>query len=256
MRENNELQHDPLNFLKQFTPARIVLGHSGNSIPTLHALNLRLAHAQARDAVFSTLIIDRLQASLGGLSLLSYCVQSKAKSRETYLSDPSAGRILSDTSRELLASLRNGKNDVCFIIADGLSAEAINIHAHAFLERVLPLLAKKKIAPVIIAQQARVALSDEIGMLLNSEIAVMLVGERPGLSSPHSMGIYVTHTPKPGTTDERRNCISNIHENGISYAEAAETLSYLLSKMFEFKTSGITLKDERTTGSHSVRNIR
>ncbi|HWZ21293.1 MAG TPA: ethanolamine ammonia-lyase subunit EutC [Cytophagaceae bacterium] len=243
--EDNFIESDSWEFLRKHTAARIALGHVGVSLPTKELLAFRLAHARARDAVYSELEIEKIsiQLSENGLDYLS--IKSSAVARNDYLQNPNSGKKLNSESAKKLKQLSS--YDLCFIIGDGLSAAAVNEHA---VELIKILVAKFKklnwsIAPVILAEQARVALSDEIGVLIKAEIVVMLLGERPGLSSSDSMGAYITYHPEQGLTDERRNCVSNIRPEGLSYPFAAEKLFYLLTEMKTKKISGVHLKDKQ-----------
>ena len=167
---------------------------------------------------------------------------SAAADRGVYLRRPDLGRQLNAESREKLAALR-GEYDAAFVIADGLSALAVHRHAAALLETVLAHL-DWCVAPVVIVEQGRVAIGDEIGDLLGAKLAVVLIGERPGLSSPDSLGVYLTWQPKPGRTDAERNCISNIRAEGLSYAAAAHKLRFLMNEARRRKLSGVQLKEE------------
>ena len=243
---NNSIESDNWEFLRKHTAARIALGHAGVSIPTKELLAFRLAHAQARDAVYSHLALEKIstQLSQNGLDYLE--IKSSSASRNEYLTNPDQGKKLSCDSVQKLKQIFSSFT-LCFIIGDGLSATAVNEHAVEVIKIIYSKLKKQNwsIAPIILAEQARVALSDEIGSLLNAEIVVMLIGERPGLSSPDSMGAYITYLPEPGLTDERRNCVSNIRPEGLSYQFAAEKIFYLLTEMKTRKISGVTLKDRQ-----------
>jgi len=242
----NNTEKDNWEFLKKHTNARIALGHAGISLPTKELLAFRLAHAQARDAVYSELDSSKLIIQLSKLGFDYLKIKSSSNSRNEYLKNPNTGRKLYPESAEELKQL-SSNFDLCFVIADGLSATSVNEHAVEVIKIIHSKLKKLSwsIAPIIIAEQARVALSDETGSLLKAEIVVMLIGERPGLSSPDSMGAYITYKPEPGLTDERRNCISNIRPEGLSYHFAAEKLFYLLTEMKTRKISGTQLKDRQ-----------
>ncbi len=244
--EHNPAQPDPWDFLKKHTAARIALGHTGVSLPTNALLSFRLAHAKARDAVYSGLDSMYLLEQLATAGFDSITIRSTSSSRDEYLKNPSTGRKLDHESTLKITQVR-GSYDLCFIIADGLSANAVNTHAVEVIRILYRKLQKLhwSIAPVLLAEQARVALSDETGSLLNAEIVVMFIGERPGLSASDSMGAYLTYQPQPGLTDERRNCISNIRPEGLSYHFAAEKLFYLLTEMKTRKISGVQLKDRQ-----------
>ena len=241
--------------LRKFTTARIGLGRAGISQPTKHHLDFQLAHARARDAVHSELDIEKLQQNLNVHSYTSIHLRSAAGSRSIYLQRPDLGRRLDDNSEQHLQALEGGAPhtyDIAFIIADGLSAFAIQEHAVNFLNIITEKLKKEnwKIAPIVIVEQGRVAVSDEIGSLLGADQAVILIGERPGLSSPDSLGIYLTFDPKIDRNDADRNCISNVRTEGQSYKGAAHKLFYLLSEARRRKFSGVNLKDEAEMIEH------
>jgi ethanolamine ammonia-lyase small subunit len=241
------IQPDPWASLKAFTPARIALGRTGTAIPLQEVLQFRMAHAHARDAVYSLLNTDTLIAQLQSLQLPVNLLHSQAADRYEYLQRPDKGRKLHTDSIGLLTSLADSpiQQSVSIVLADGLSATAINNNALPLLELLLPMLQQATIplAPLSIVQQARVAIGDEIGSLLKAELVVVLIGERPGLSSPDSLGVYLTYRPQPGLTDEARNCISNIRPEGLSYQAAATKLFYLIRESFRLQLSGVSLKD-------------
>jgi ethanolamine ammonia-lyase small subunit len=227
--------------LRDFTPARVDLGRTGHSLPTSELLDFQLAHARARDAVHSPLDIDLFALELKQKNIPCLTLASEAHDRSTYLRRPDLGRRLNATSRDLLAPLKLDY-DAAFIIADGLSALAVHRHAMPVLELILAKL-DWNIAPVTIVDQARVAIGDEIGELLGVKLTVVLIGERPGLSSPDSLGIYLTWQPRPGRTDAERNCISNIRAEGLSYEIAAHKLLFLMNESRRLKLSGVQLKE-------------
>ncbi len=230
--------------LRRVTPARIGLPRVGASIATGAALDLRLAHARARDAVHDALDVAHLAADLGVLGLPVLQVASRAVDRQTYLMRPDLGRALAADSATTLGQHARGC-DVVFVVADGLSAGAVQQHATPVLQRVVPALPKTwRIGPVVIARLGRVALGDAIAEALRAECVAILIGERPGLSVPDSMGAYLTYRPRGNTTDAGRNCISNIRPAGISYDDAAFRLTRLLLAMRTRKISGVALKDE------------
>ncbi|MBI1424700.1 MAG: ethanolamine ammonia-lyase subunit EutC [Gammaproteobacteria bacterium] len=242
--------NDSWAFLRRFTFARIALGHAGGSVPTQALLDFRLAHARARDAVYHAMDIDRLQQALQELALLQIRVNSLAENRTTYLQRPDLGRSLHPDSRQILtAANKTTDYDIVFMIGDGLSAIAVEQHATALLAATLPALHQQKwrIGPLILAEQARVALGDDVGKTLGTKLIVVIIGERPGLSSPDSMGIYLTWAPRPGRTDAERNCISNIRPQGLSMADAANKLLYLINQARRLRLSGIELKDETSS---------
>ena len=236
---------DPWAGLREFTAARIALGRSGVSVPLRAALDFRLAHAHARDAVYSTLDTGPLQAALAALNQPVLLVHSRAQNRSEYLQRPDLGRQLEEASAaRLLAEAADC--DLAIVLADGLSATAVNAHAAPLLERLLPALqtAGLCLGPVVLAEQARVALGDEVGHRLRARLVLVLIGERPGLSAPDSLGAYLTFAPRPGLTDEARNCVSNIRPAGLPYPAAADRLAYLLLESLRRQLSGVGLKDE------------
>jgi ethanolamine ammonia-lyase small subunit len=253
---------NPWQTLRRFTAARIALGRCGVSQPTAEQLAFQLAHAQARDAVHLALDQEALSKTLseapaaaGGSGVPCVSLQSAARDRHDYLQRPDLGRRLDEPSRAKLAAFRNDpavagpRFDLAFVIADGLSALAIEQNAAPFLRSLLPRLDGWRIAPITIVQQGRVAIGDEIGHLLGAQIVVVLIGERPGLSSPDSMGLYLTYAPHPGLTDADRNCISNVRAAGLTCEAAAFKLHYLLSESRRRQLSGVLLKDETASES-------
>ena len=227
--------------LREFTPARVDLGRTGHSLPTSELLDFQLAHAKARDAVHLPLDVTSLILELKQKNIPCVMLASEANDRITYLHRPDLGRRLNAESREQLAPLKSGY-DAAFVIADGLSALAVHRHAAPLLELVLAKL-DWNIAPVAIVEQGRVGIGDEIGELLGSKLAVVLIGERPGLSSPDSLGIYLTWQPRAGCTDADRNCISNIRAEGLGYGLAAHKLLFLMNESRRLKLSGVQLKE-------------
>lgn len=243
---------NPWQSLRRFTAARIALGRSGVSLPTAPQLEFQLAHARARDAVHLALdhatLGDALQTATG---LPCLALHSAAASRDIYLQRPDLGRRLDETSRQMLLERERDAAgyDLAFVIADGLSALAIEQNALPFLNVLMARLAAESwsLAPLSIVRQGRVAVGDEVGELLGARAVVVLVGERPGLSSPDSMGLYLTWAPKSGLTDAARNCISNVRPAGLTYNDAAFKLHYLLSESRQRQLSGVALKDETGT---------
>ncbi len=229
-------QDEPWAELRRFTAARIALPRSGASLATAPLLEFRLAHARARDAVHAPFDTAQLCAALAPLGLPVRSIASAAQDRQQYLMRPDLGRRLADDAAALLAAQAGSGYDVVFVVADGLSARAVTAHAEPLLSEVLPRLSDWRIAPLVVARLGRVA--------LGAEIAVMLIGERPGLSAPDSMGAYLTFAPTPQTSDAERNCISNIRPEGLSYADAAMKLVHLLRAMRERRLSGVQLKDD------------
>jgi ethanolamine ammonia-lyase small subunit len=247
-------QADPWQALRQFTAARIGLGHTGISQPTCAQLAFQLAHARARDAVHEPLDTAALGEALAHAwpgTPAPLMLHSAAADRNIYLQRPDLGRRLDGPSRERLCALRAEQvlerpYDLAVVVADGLSAPAVSQNAAPFLHALRPLLAASGwlLAPLAIVQQGRVAVGDEVGELLGARLVVVLIGERPGLSSPDSMGLYMTWEPRIGLTDERRNCISNVRPAGLSVEEAARKLHVLLSEARRRELTGILLKDE------------
>lgn len=238
------LSHDSWNRLRRHTSARIGLGRAGAGILTAETLRFKLAHAQARDAVHAGFNDLGLEEELKEFSLGVHRLQSSARSRMEYLHRPDYGRRLNEESRKLLQEQTTGESDLAIVIADGLSARAIENHAIRFLRALLPMIADWRLAPLVIVRQGRVAIGDEIGFLLRAQSVVVMIGERPGLSSPDSLGIYMTYAPCLGLTDERRNCISNVRDEGLLHQAGAEKLAWLLRQSFSRKISGVDLKEE------------
>jgi ethanolamine ammonia-lyase small subunit len=237
---------DPWNPLRAVTAARIGLPRSGASLATAPLLEFRLAHARARDAVLEPLDTERLRADLATLGLPVLVAASAARDRQQYLMRPDLGRQLLADDEATLATHAGAGRDLAFVIADGLSARAVATHARPVLAGVLPGLAAEgwRVAPLVIVRQGRVAVGDAVARTLRARMVAILIGERPGLSAPDSMGIYLTWQPGAGTTDANRNCISNIRPEGIDYAAAAGKLTHLLRMMRQRRMSGVALKDD------------
>ncbi|MBK8017306.1 MAG: ethanolamine ammonia-lyase subunit EutC [Betaproteobacteria bacterium] len=239
---------DPWNELSRLTSARVGLGRAGGSLPTAALLRFQLAHAQARDAVQLGLDAEALAKRLGASGHEVLRLHSAAADRAAYIARPDLGRILSEPSRTALEDRPRPDTpfDCVFVIADGLSARAAEAHAAALLDSVAPRLREDgwSLAPVCIVEQGRVAVADEVGALLGARMSVILIGERPGLSSPDSLGIYLTYDPIPGRSNAERNCISNVRPpEGLSYALAAHKLSFLMNEARTRKLSGVELKE-------------
>ena len=231
---------DPWTALRRHTPARISLGRSGTSLPTAEVLRFAAAHASARDAVHLPLDVDELLADLHAQGLDVVTVASRAASRVEYLTRPDLGRQLAPASRDALE--RDVDAGLCIVIGDGLSAIAAQSHA-------VPLVAMLResgidVGLVVVATQARVALGDEIGERVGASLVLMLLGERPGLSSPDSLGAYLTWAPKTGRTDSERNCVSNIRPEGLPLADAAARIAWLVRESQRRRVTGIALKDD------------
>ncbi|MFZ4873654.1 ethanolamine ammonia-lyase subunit EutC [Janthinobacterium sp. Mn2066] len=250
-------RHDPWQTLRRHTPARIGQGRSGVSTPTAAHLAFQLAHAQARDAV---------QLALDGAVLAQACscdghtgllLHSAAASRSEYLQRPDLGRRLDQASRTQLASMPAGA-DLALVAADGLSALAVQRHVAPFLAALRARLALETwtVTPLMIVQQGRVAVGDEVGALLKARAVLVMIGERPGLSVPDSLGLYLTWAPAVGLRDDSRNCISNVRPEGLPYGQAAYRLHYLLSQAFSRQLSGVALKDETVTEGAALAGTR
>ncbi|MCV2353525.1 ethanolamine ammonia-lyase subunit EutC [Paucibacter sp. B2R-40] len=236
---------DPWAELRRHTPARIGIGRAGTSLPTRELLDFSAAHAQARDAVLTPLDVAALSAELSGQSFACLSVQSQASNRAVYLRRPDLGRRLDGASIERLQALPPQAFDLAVVLGDGLSAIASQRHALPLIQQLKLVLSENlKWAPLVIATQARVALGDEIGALLGAKAVLMLLGERPGLSSPDSLGAYLTFAPHIGRSDAERNCVSNIRPAGLTPELAAPRLAWLLREALRRSLSGVALKDD------------
>ena len=241
-----------LSELRELTPARVGLGRAGASMPTDALLAFTLDHARARDAVHAAFDAAALVAGVAELGLAASEVKSRAADRRAYLARPDLGRRLDPASVQHLEGLGEAaRGRVVLVIADGLSPTAVHAHALSLLRRLLPQLAAARIAvgPIVVATAARVALGDEIGEILGASLVAMLIGERPGLSAPDSLGAYLTFGPKLGRTDADRNCVSNIHCAGLTYEEAAFKIAWLIREAIPRKLTGVALKDESGDGT-------
>jgi ethanolamine ammonia-lyase small subunit len=240
----------PWSELRRFTAARIALPRSGASLATAALLDLRLAHARARDAVHAPFDEPRLVFDLSALGLPVLAIESAAPDRQQFLMRPDLGRRLGPEAAAVLAPHAGSGHDVVFVVSDGLSARAVEAHAPPLLALLLPRLAAKRwrIAPLVVVRRGRVAIGDEIASALQARIVVMLIGERPGLSAPDSMGAYLTflptRRPTPQITDADRNCVSNIRPAGLRYPDAAFKLAHLLNAIRTRGLSGVALKDD------------
>jgi ethanolamine ammonia-lyase small subunit len=245
---------DPWAELRRHTPARIGLGRSGTALPTDEVLRFAAAHAAARDAVHVPLDVDALQAGLAADAWPAvHAVTSRAADRAEYLRRPDLGRrLIAADAQRLQAVAGDAPADLCVVLADGLSAPALQRHAVPLLQALRAALGEDGAAftwaPLVIATQARVALADEVGALLQARVALILIGERPGLSSPDSLGAYLTHAPAIGSNDAERNCVSNIRPEGLAYANAAARIAWLLREALRRGLSGVALKDGSQTG--------
>ena len=236
---------DPWVHVRRLTPARVALGRTGSALPTAEVLRFALAHAQARDAVHIPLDLGPLEADIRAAGLDTLRVESAAVDRATYLARPDLGRQLAASSRALLGDRGAVGSDLVVVVADGLSSPAAAVHAAPLLRALSPRLARSglTLGPIVLATQARVALGDEIGAILDGRAVLILLGERPGLSSPDSLGAYLTFAPRSGRTDAERNCISNIRPAGLSYEVAAFKLAWLVGEALKRKITGVALKD-------------
>jgi ethanolamine ammonia-lyase small subunit len=244
---HDPVRRDPWTALRAHTAARIALGRSGTSLPTAEWLRFGVAHAQARDAVHEALDVEALSSALVAAGFdAPLVVESAAPDRATYLRRPDLGRRLSagSAARCAEAARREGHDVVC-VLADGLSARATQRHGVPVLAALRPRLAAAglEMGPVVVATQARVALGDEIGAALRARLVVMLIGERPGLSSPDSLGAYLTWAPGPGRTDAERNCVSNVRPDGLPVEEAARVVAWLCGAARRLGATGVALKD-------------
>jgi len=246
----------PLEALRDLTPARVGLGRSGASLPTDALLAFTLDHARARDAVHAALDARHLVAGLAGLGLPVSEVSSQARNRRDYLRRPDLGRMLDADSRRALEQ-QSGANEVVIVVGDGLSPAAVNVHAVELVRHLAPRLTEVgiQVGHVAVASGARVALGDEIGAVLGARMVVMLIGERPGLSAPDSLGAYLTFAPRIGLTDEKRNCVSNIHGAGLSYDDAAFKIVWLVREGIALGITGVALKDESGTALIAARPV-
>jgi ethanolamine ammonia-lyase small subunit len=242
--------------LRELTPARVALGRCGAGLPTTALLDFTLDHARARDAVHAAFDAKALILALGGLSLGAVGVCSRAGDRKDYLRRPDLGRRLDQASVQLLAeSSGTAGGPLAIVIGDGLSPTAVHAHAIELMRALLAGLgaARIEIGHVVVASGARVALGDEIGEILGARMALMLIGERPGLSAPDSLGAYLTFAPKIGRSDAERNCVSNIHRAGLGYEEAAFKIAWLIREGLMRQVTGVALKDE--SGDKSLARI-
>jgi ethanolamine ammonia-lyase small subunit len=247
-----------LKDLRALTPARVGLGRAGSSMPTDALLAFTLDHARARDAVHGAFDASGLVAGLTGLNgpgfddpgLKPVSVSSQARSRRDYLRRPDLGRVLDPASQRVLADRSGRPGQLVIVIGDGLSPAAVNVHAVELVRHLVPRLAEAgiEISATAVASGARVALGDEIGAMLGARMVLMLIGERPGLSAPDSLGAYLTFAPRIRLTDAERNCVSNIHGAGLSYDEAAFKIAWLVREGLARQVTGVALKDESGGG--------
>lgn len=236
---------DPWGELRQHTPARIALGRSGASMPTAELLRFGFAHAMARDAVHLPLDAEALAAGLREDGWPVVRAHSGAPDRATYLLRPDLGRRLDEASARTLAGQQADGCDLLLVIGDGLSSLAVSRHARPLIAAIRAQADPAwRFGPIVVAEQARVALGDPIGAAFGAKLVAVLIGERPGLSSPDSLGIYLTWAPRAGRSDAQRNCISNVRPEGLGYAEAAHKLVWLAGEALRRQLTGVGLKDQ------------
>jgi len=245
--------------LRTLTPARIALGRTGTSLPTSAQLDFQFAHAQARDAVHLAFDHQGIRAQLTERGRESLLLHSAAADRHSYLQRPDLGRRLDDASAKILedyATAHPGGVDLAIVVADGLSALAVHRHTLPFLARLEEQTAADgwSVSPIVLVEQGRVAVADEVAERLGAKMSVILIGERPGLSSPDSLGLYFTYAPKVGLNDAYRNCISNVRLEGLSYGMAAHRLIYLMREACRRQLSGVNLKDEAQLNTLEAEN--
>lgn len=225
--------------LRALTQARVALGRVGHALPTTPMLDFQLAHARARDAVHAELTVEGFAEAIGRPVIEA---RSRAPDRATYLARPDLGRLLDE---EDAAALEPADADLAIVVADGLSAAAVHAHAASLVVALIERLPGWRVAPVVLAHQARVAFGDEVGAALGVDLVAVLIGERPGLSAPDSLGAYLTWAPRCGRLDSERNCVSNIRPpHGLSYDQAAGRIAWLLKAARNRRLTGIGLKDE------------
>lgn len=244
-RQPNPIVPDPWTQLRTLTDARIGLGRCGVAQPLGANLDFKLSHARARDAVHTEFQQNQLVEEMSAIHQ-AIALNSAAESRETFLTRPDLGRQLSDESKQKWLEVLDGREfDIALIVGDGLSAKAIHENATPFVQGWLDLVIKAgySVAPIAVVKNARVAVADPIGVCANARISIILIGERPGLSSPDSMGVYITYAPKIGSTDDKRNCISNIRKAGYPIREGVRKTCYLIEQAMENRFSGVKLKD-------------
>jgi ethanolamine ammonia-lyase small subunit len=239
--------------LRRMTPARIGLRRTGTALTTADHLDFQLAHARARDAVYAQLDTERIIAELGGIGFGAIRLRSAATDRLTYLRRPDLGRRLDVGSRQVLSERPHAIAEAAFVIADGLSATAVNAHAVPLLQAVSQLAGgPTQFGPVAVAEGGRVAIGDEIGGLLEADLVAVLIGERPGLSAADSLGIYVTWQPAPGMPDAARNCLSNIRPQGLTIPEAARALLRLFAGARAYRMTGVELSRRMAAGGREI----
>jgi ethanolamine ammonia-lyase small subunit len=244
---------DAWHSLRAATPARIALGRVGGSLPTSEWLAFKAAHAAARDAVYQSFDVERLAAELAQIGFKSLIVSTAATDRRAFLERPDLGRRLDGSSKLRVQELAESRvaPELAILVSDGLSALAVHRQTAPLMTALQSRLSAEGLiqSPLIIARFGRVALQDEVGQLLGAQLALMLIGERPGLGSPDSLGAYIVYKPRADNTDANRNCVSNIRPEGLTWDAAADTLAYLLNEARRRRLSGVQLKDERLLDS-------
>jgi ethanolamine ammonia-lyase small subunit len=233
--------------LRKFTQARIGLGRAGHAVPTREHLRFQLDHARARDAVHWAWHLEKFGQDLKKSKIPSTALQTAVKDRTQYLTRPDLGRTLNPACAKKLTNKPKRRTEIAIIVSNGLSSSAVENHGHAFVTRLWRELKDegRVLSPVCLVDNARVALSDDIGRRLGAEIALMILGERPGLSSFDSLALYLTYHPQPGNTDAQRNCVSNIRPpEGLSYESAVKKTLFLVNESLRRKLSGVDLKEE------------
>lgn len=257
---NEHISHpvasDPWSGLRAHTAARIALGRAGISLPTRELLAFQADHARAMDAVYGELDRDTLAVELRQAGIESIALDTMADSRQTYLHRPDFGRRLNEDSRARLREFvsSRSKPDVVLAIVDGLSAIAVQRHAAPLTRALIRRLrdAGLSVGAIPLVRYGRVALQDEIGERMGAHAVISLIGERPGLGSPDSLGAYLVFNPRPGNTDAQRNCVSNIRPEGLPYGPAADALFWLTSEALRRQLSGVQLKDDRLVTASSI----
>ncbi|SRR5574344_67600 len=246
IRTENIRERDCWEELKSFTDARIALGRTGCSILTDDYLKFSLAHARARDSIKMPFDRDKIAGELHKMNLETIKVESSAANREVFLCRPDLGRRLSERSKDMLRKMDYKGTDVLLVIGDGLSSKAVHKQALPLIRQFLPYMEElgMSVGPIVLAKESRVALGDDIAEQMHCGLVAILIGERPGLSSPDSLGVYMTYKPYWGRLESERNCISNIRPEGLSYEKAAFKLAWLIENAYKMKKSGTALKDE------------
>ena len=236
----------PWPALRRFTEARIGLGRAGSALPIKEVLSFAMAHAQARDAVTTPIDWAPIEKNLAELGQKSVRIDSAAADRNTYLRRPDLGRRLAAKSRERLAAAARPAPDLLIVVADGLSSTGVAANATDVIAALLPVVRKSgwSLGPIALTSQGRVALGDDAAEVLGARAVLVLIGERPGLSSPDSLGAYLTYAPRVGCKDGERNCVSNIRRGGLGADEAAFKIHWLLREAFRRELTGVALKDE------------